>query len=44
MASERLLQVVTCSKVLASRPGLCKEGAWLKKYLVMRLLAHPLEK
>ena len=44
LASERLLQVVTCSKVLASRPGFCDEGAWLKKYLVVkRTLCHPSE-
>ena len=41
LASERLLQVVTCSKVLASRAGLCDEGAWLKKYLVKRVLTNP---
>ena len=43
LVTEQLLQVVTCSKVLASRPGLCDEGAWLKKYLVRRPLSHPPE-
>ena len=41
LASERLLHVVTCSKVLGSRPGLCDEGAWLKKYLVNQGITEP---